>query len=52
MWKYLNRIAFTVMMVSGVIRGAYERAKIISALDLVEKSIVFDSGTKSDGKNF
>ena len=46
-----NQNAVTVMMVSGGYPGSYEKGKIISALDLVEKSIVFHSGTKSDGKN-
>lgn len=46
-----NQNAVTVMMVSGGYPGSYEKGKIISALDQVEKSIVFHSGTKSDGKN-
>ncbi len=46
-----NQNAVTLMMVSGGYPGSYEKGKIISALDQVEKSIVFHSGTKSDGKN-
>ncbi len=44
--EFDNRLAVTVMLVSGGYPGDYQRGKIISGLDKVEESIVFHAGTK------
>lgn len=46
-----ERTAATVMLVSGGYPGAYEKGKIMTGLDEMEKAIAFHAGTQQDGKN-
>ncbi len=46
-----ERIATTVMLVSGGYPEAYEKNKVISHLDKTKDSIVFHAGTKQEGDN-
>lgn len=46
-----DRIATTVMLVSGGYPEAYEKNKAISGLEHIEHSIPFHAGTKLDGGN-
>ena len=43
------RFVTTVMMVSGGYPGSYQKGKVISGLEKISGSIVFHSGTKSEG---
>ncbi len=45
------RTAVTVMMVSGGYPGSYEKGKIITGFDRIEKSTVFHAGTKIQDGN-
>ncbi|HLP71867.1 MAG TPA: phosphoribosylamine--glycine ligase [Bacteroidales bacterium] len=44
-----NRLATTVMLVSGGYPGDYQKGKAINGLDRVRESIVFHAGTKISG---
>lgn len=44
-----DRFCTTVMLVSQGYPGSYEKGKVISGLDSVERSIVFHAGTRMDG---
>ena len=45
-----DRFVTTVMLVSGGYPGNFEKGKVISGLNLTTDSVVFHSGTKTDGK--
>ncbi|HPF50195.1 MAG TPA: phosphoribosylamine--glycine ligase [Draconibacterium sp.] len=45
-----ERIAVTVMLVSGGYPGSYQKGKTITGTDKVKDSIIFHAGTKTDNK--
>lgn len=47
-FKVTNKIATTIMLVSGGYPDAYEKGKVITGIENIKDSIVFHAGTKTD----